>query len=102
MGCNCQKNTTGVCAKGNGCSHEKPSSAIDTLLFVNAFGRVRKKCQQLDQFYRNAGKEEVFEQNFRKALCPLWPSKRNLKTAEELESLVIDPALIAAGIATEH
>lgn len=101
MGCNCQKQISGKCAKGAGCSNET-SNVADGLLFVHAFGRVRKKCQQLDQLYQFAGKEPVFEQQFRKTLCPLWPAKRNLQTTEEIESFILDPALIAAGIAKEH
>lgn len=65
----CKKDRTAQCAHGAGCMPEKTADLIEGVRFVSVFGRVREKCQELDQMFINAGNPAVFEKQFRKALC---------------------------------
>ena len=94
--CKCQKDRGEPCAKGWGCSRELSSDAIDGVIFVNTFGRVRQKCLKLDQLFQSAGKPAVFEEQLRKSLCPLHQPRKNRARVEEIERVLVDPALSAA------
>lgn len=94
----CKKDSGQGCAHGQGCMPETGLSAIDGIYMIQAFGRVRKKCQSLDQSLGSRGDQGPFEKEFCQSLCPMCKPKKNLEKIEELEKGIINPALVAAGL----